>query len=89
MFQEKPYAIQLQLFYDEFETVNALITKVVVHKLGAIYFTFRDIPPLLNSKLAFIHLLALFYVPDIKTHDYQPILCKLVDDIKILSRNCC
>ncbi|XP_059417348.1 uncharacterized protein LOC132152611 isoform X1 [Carassius carassius] len=41
-------ALQIQLFYDDFETANPLGSKKGIHKLGAIYFTLRNFPPFLT-----------------------------------------
>lgn len=66
LFLKYPNAIQIQLFYDDFETVNPLGSKRGVHKIGGLYFTLRNFPDYLNSQLAQINLLALFYTEDAK-----------------------
>lgn len=77
-------AIQLQLFYDDFETVNPLGSKKGVHKLGGIYFILRNFPDFLNSQLSQIHLLALFYSEDAKKYGFNAILNHILPDIRIL-----
>jgi hypothetical protein len=44
LFKEFSNSIQIQLFYDDFETVNPLGSKRGIHKLGGIYFTLRNFP---------------------------------------------
>jgi hypothetical protein len=51
LFSRYPNSIQIQLFYDDFETVNPLGSKRGVHKLGGLYFTLRNFPDFLNSRL--------------------------------------
>ncbi|XP_041919960.1 uncharacterized protein LOC121684096 [Alosa sapidissima] len=77
-------ALQIQLFYDDFETANPLGSKKGIHKLGAIYFTLRNFPPIFNSSLVNIHLCALFHAQDIKRYGFNSILEPLVHDMKIL-----
>lgn len=50
----KEDAVQIQLFYDEFETINPLGSKRCMHKLGVIYFTLINFPKL-NASLGNIH----------------------------------
>lgn len=61
LFSNENFALQIQLFYDDFETANPLGSKKGIHKLGAIYFTLRNFPPKFNSSLVNIHLCALFH----------------------------
>lgn len=84
LFSSHPKAIQLQLFYDDFETVNPLGSKTAVHKLGGIYFTLRNLPVHLNSLLENIHLVALFHVADIKQVGINEVLKPIIHDIQIL-----
>ncbi|XP_040924480.2 uncharacterized protein LOC114846307 isoform X1 [Betta splendens] len=84
LFSSKNLALQIQLFYDEFETANPLGSKKGVHKLGGIYFTLRNFPPKLNSCLVNIHLCALFHAQDIKTYGFDTILEPIINDLKVL-----
>lgn len=84
LFSVEKDALQIQLFYDEFETGNPLGSKKGVHKLGAMYFTLRNFPPVLNSSLVNIHLCALFHSQDIKRYGFNTILEPIVHDLKIL-----
>lgn len=84
LFSQQEHALQIQLYYDDFETANPLGSKKGVHKLGCIYFILRNLPPKLNSVLMNIHLVALFHSEDLKKYGFDPILKPLVDDLKIL-----
>lgn len=61
------HALQVQLYYDDFETANPLGSKKGIHKLGCVYFILRNLPPKLNSVLMNIHLETLFHSEDLKT----------------------
>ena len=84
LFSQKKNALQIQLFFDEFETANPLGSKKGIHKLGGIYFTLRNFPPKLNSCLINIHLCALFHAQDIKTYGFDTILEPIINDLKVL-----
>lgn len=83
-FKDYPNAIQLQLYYDEFECAAPLGTKTGSHKMGAFYFVIRNFPPELLSKLTNIHLLALFYSNDLKSVSINEFLKPIIKDIQIL-----
>jgi len=72
------------VYYDEFETANPLGSKRGIHKVGALYFVLRNLPPKFNSRLMNIHLIALFHAQDVKKYGFDPILEPLIRDIKIL-----
>ncbi|KAK0151868.1 hypothetical protein N1851_006762 [Merluccius polli] len=78
------YALQIQLYYDDFETANPLGSKKGIHKLGCAYFILRNLPTKLNSVLMNIHLVALFHSEDLKKYGFGPILQPLINDLKIL-----
>ena len=63
LFSNESCALQIQLFYDDFETANPLGSKKGIHKLGAIYFTLRNFPPKVNSSLVNIHFVCTFSCP--------------------------
>ncbi|XP_035805853.1 uncharacterized protein LOC111571121 isoform X1 [Amphiprion ocellaris] len=84
LFSQKKHALQIQLYFDEFETANPLGSKKGIHKLGCIYFILRNLPPKYNSVLMNIHVVALFHSQDLKTYGFDEILKPLVDDLKIL-----
>ena len=84
LFSNENYALQIQLFYDDFETANPLGSKKGVNILGGIYFTLRNFPPKLNSYLVNIHLCALCHAQDIKTYGFDTIIEPIVSDLKVL-----
>ncbi|XP_056466516.1 uncharacterized protein LOC130405457 [Gadus chalcogrammus] len=84
LFSQQENALQIQLYYDDFETANPLGSKKGIHKLGCIYFILRNLSPKLNSVLMNIHLVALFHSEDLKKYGFDPILKPLLNDLKIL-----
>lgn len=72
------------MYYDNFETANPLGSKRGVHKIGALYFVLRNLPPKFNSAVMNIHLVALFHTEDVKKYGFGPILHPLINDIKTL-----
>lgn len=80
LFVKQNHAIQIQLFFDEFETANPLGSKRGIHKLGALYFTLRNFSPKHNSNLQNIHLVALFHAQNVKTYGFS----KILDPCRIL-----
>lgn len=84
LFSQQEHALQIQLYYDDFETANPLGSKKGIHKLGGVYFTLRNLPPKVNSVLMNIHLVALFHSEDLKKYGFGPILQPLLNDLKLL-----
>ena len=84
LFAHQEHALQIQLYYDDFETANPLGSKKGIHKLGCFYFILRNLPTKLNSVLMNIHLVALFHSEDLKKYGFGPILQPLVKDLKVL-----
>ena len=80
-------ALQIQIYYDDFETSNPLGSKQGIHKLGCLYFTLRNLPPHLNSSLMNIHLISLFHSQDAKKYGIDKILYPFVEDVKVLEQN--
>lgn len=79
------HVILASLYYDEFEVVNPLGSKVKKHKLGAFYLTIFNLPDYLNSTFIHTHLVALFKTSDmIGGASLNNILEPLVIDLKIL-----
>lgn len=87
LFSTEKHTVQIQMFYDDFEVANPLGSKRGIHKLGAIYFTLRNISPKWNSMLANIHLCALFHAQDLKRYGFSEILAPVVRDIKALEND--
>ncbi|XP_051947286.1 uncharacterized protein LOC127618717 [Xyrauchen texanus] len=84
LFTTKRHALQIQIYYDDFETANPLGSKRVIQKIGCLYFIVRNLPPKFNSVLMNIHLLSLFHTQDISKYGFNVILEPLINDIKIL-----
>lgn len=83
LFSKENKSLQIQLFYDDFETSNPLGSKHGMHKVGSMYFVLRNLSPKVNSALMNIHLLALFHTQDVKRYGFNAILEPIVCDIKI------
>lgn len=84
LFPHKKHSLQIQLFFDEFETANPLGSKHGIHKIGSIYFILRNFSPKINSALMNIHLISLFHSDDVKKYGFNAVLEPLVRDIKVL-----
>lgn len=83
LFSVKKDTLQIQLFYDDFKTADALGSKKGLHKLGTIYFTLKNVPTIFDSSLINIHLCPLFHVQDIKRYSFDLILKPLINDLKV------
>lgn len=84
LFKDNNFNVALNIYFDEFETVNPLGSKTGGHKIGGIYCTLRNLPHEFNAILENIHLVGLFYSMDAKIHGIEKILRPLIDDLKIL-----
>lgn len=82
----KIYGLQIQLYFDDLETVNPLGSKTKIHKMGAVYFSLRNLTPEYNSSLANIHLCLLFNSIDREKYGFGKIFKPLIDDIKVLEK---
>lgn len=83
-FKNNKNAVELQLYFDEFEVCNPLSSRKGVHELGGFYFCLNNLPFGLNSVLENIHLVALCHKSDIKKFGINPVLEVIVQDLKIL-----
>lgn len=85
-FQENPDAIQLQIATDDFEICNALGSKSNIHKTCAVYMVIKNLPPIYQSRLQNIYLVALCNADDLKskTTDFNNILELIVSETKYL-----
>lgn len=79
LFSVEKDALQIQLFYDDFETANVLGPKKGLQKLGAMYFTLRNVSPTFNSSLMNIHPCA----QDIKCYSFDLILEPCINHLKV------
>lgn len=66
LYSKSKNALQIQVYYDDFETSNPLGSKQGIHKLACLYFTLCNLPPCQNSSLMNIHLISLFHLQDAK-----------------------
>ena len=76
--------IQLQIYYDDLEVVNALGSRTIIHKLGAFYFRILNLPHYLNSSLGGIQLFLLSYSSDLKKYSFRRILQPFLEDLRQL-----
>lgn len=85
LYLKHPDALQLQIYYDDFELCNPLGSKRKIHKLGAIYLNIKNLPAKTYSNLNNMILVALFKTVDIKQSlSYDSFLRPLIDELKIL-----
>ncbi|XP_041825036.1 uncharacterized protein LOC121629374 [Melanotaenia boesemani] len=84
LYSKSKDALQIQVYYDDFETSNPLGSKRSIHKLGCVYFSLRNLPPWANSSLMNIHLVSLFHSQDAKKYGIDKILDPFVNDVKLL-----
>ena len=86
LFNKEPNALQLQMYFDEFETVNPLGSKTKVHKVGGLYMTVKNLPTQINSKLVNIHPIIYCHSQDIKKYGFKTIFSRVLDDLQDLER---
>lgn len=87
LFTNNRFALQIQLITDDFEPCSPLQSKAGVHKLTAVYFSLRNIPMRLQSKLSNIHLVCLGYSYDINKSmygDFNHIWRLVMEDLNVL-----
>ncbi|XP_014904683.1 uncharacterized protein LOC106957746 isoform X2 [Poecilia latipinna] len=84
LFSTKKGALQIQIFYDDFEPANPLGSKHGIHKIGCLYFVLRNLPLKFNSVLMNIHLISLFHAQDLHKYGFDSILEPLMTDLKNL-----
>ncbi|KAF2902500.1 hypothetical protein ILUMI_03687, partial [Ignelater luminosus] len=78
--------IPLYLYFDEFETGNALGAHASIHKVGAIYVSIPCLPPIQQSSLINISLLMLFHSSDLQHFGSSTVFAKLLDELNHLER---
>jgi hypothetical protein len=84
LFAEDSSALQLCLYYDEYEVVNPQGSRKGIHKIGFIYLSLRNVRPMFNSRLSNIHILAAFNCLDRSKYGFEKILSPIVADLKQL-----
>lgn len=82
--ENNPYALKIQIYADEFDPCSALQSKSGVHKICGVYFSIRNMPIELQSKLTNINLVCLCNANDLKTEmtDTNNILWPILNDLK-------
>lgn len=83
-FTNHPNALRITFYFDEFEAVNPLGSKVGIHKIGGFYFCIQNFPLWINSRLKNIFLLGLAFADDIKKYGMDHIIKPFIEDMKIL-----
>lgn len=88
-FQSNPFAIQINLFTDDFEPCDPLKSRAGVHKTTAFYFQILNLPPKYLSKIDNIYLVALCDACDSKSElcDVNTVLETISTDIKSIETN--
>lgn len=79
--------LRINLYNDEFEVVNPIGSKRLLHKISAFYFTLGNIHPKYRSNLKHIRLLLLVKHNVLKQYRVQKILEPLISDLKKLQRD--
>ena len=79
-------AFQICIYTDEIETVNPLGSKTKIHKLGLVYFVFKNFPHYLNSRLDFIHTAIVYNAADQRRYGWNAVFEPLVQDMKRLEK---
>ena len=77
--------LMIQVFYDGMGTVNPLRGQSVMYNVGIFYFVVKNLPNEYNTSSANVHLLALCNSNELKRYGFDPILRKIVDELKHLS----
>lgn len=85
-FKKHSSGLQIQIFYDDFVVNNSLGNKSINKKLGAIYFSIKNLPEYFLSKQDNIYLISLFKVKHIQQNYslFNVILNRIRCDIKLL-----
>lgn len=73
----------LTVYFDEFETAE-LGSHMVVHKIGAVYYTISCLPPQFQSNLDYIYTALLFYSDERKRTSNYDVFRPLLNELKQL-----
>ncbi|ELU09809.1 hypothetical protein CAPTEDRAFT_209587, partial [Capitella teleta] len=84
LFMEEENALQILLYFDEFEVVNPIGYAKKPHKLGAFYFTLGNMSADKRSSLQAIQLVLLVYVQDLKVYGFNKVVKPLLEDLHVL-----
>lgn len=66
LFKKYKNALRIEIYFDEFETVNCIGYRTKINKRDAIYFKLRNFSAFFESKLENIFLVSLFNVIDLE-----------------------
>ncbi len=83
-FKAHPNAIQIHLYVDEVQIVDAIGKKVFKNKMVFVYFTIGNLEPKFRSCLNHIHLLAIFPNRHVESYGLNLLLKPIVEEIKLL-----
>ncbi len=84
LFSVDPFALRLQIFFDEVEITNTLGSKTKIHELAMFCFSILNLPPSLNSLLSNIHAFAVSVSRHVKLHGFDFVFEELMAEIVIL-----
>ncbi|XP_046852978.1 uncharacterized protein LOC124446190 [Xenia sp. Carnegie-2017] len=84
LFSVNHKALQILLYYDDFEVANPLGAKATVHKLGGFYWILGNIHPKYRSSLKMLNLAILCPVKWIKKYSMAKVLKPLMADVALL-----
>lgn len=88
LFKAHPNSLQIEIATDDFEVCDPLGSKSTLHKICAVYFSIKNMPPEYRSKLNNISVVALCNSDDLKTKytDFNDIWRVIVKDIAELEK---
>ncbi|XP_049341205.1 uncharacterized protein LOC111192620 isoform X1 [Astyanax mexicanus] len=78
---ESDKLLTLQLYTDEFEILNTLGSKKLIHKIACFYFVVGNLPLKYRSQLKNIHVAVLVRNKLLQKYGYEPILQPLICDL--------
>ena len=84
-FKENSHALQIILYFDQFEVANPLGPARGEYKIAAFYFTLGNLRPELRLKLSCIFLAMLVLDSHIKKYGLEAVVKPLVDDLNVLA----
>lgn len=87
IWSSEDHFLRIHLYNDEFEVVNPIGSRRLLHKVSAFYFTLGNIHPKYRSNLKHIHLLLLVKYNTLKKYGVKKIVEPLISDLKKLESN--
>ena len=80
-FSKSDKRLRIHLYNDEYEVVNPLGSKRLLHKVSGFYFLLGNLLPKYRSRLRDIHLTILVRYKLVQKYGYEPILKPLIEDL--------